>query len=148
MPVRRICRKRVRVFINTLHHQSYTVVNFLQSFTPTLNQAWALLSIAIAFEVAGTTSMKLSHGFTNLTPSILMFAFYAAAFSCNALVVKTLDLSITYAVWSGVGTVATAAIGIFWFREPATALKLVCIGFIVMGVFGLHAASRLQTNNL
>lgn len=124
------------------------MVNFLQSFTPTLNQAWALLSIAIAFEVAGTTSMKLSHGFTNLTPSILMFAFYGAAFSCNALVVKTLDLSITYAVWSGVGTVATAAIGIFWFREPATALKLVCISFIVMGVFGLHAASRLQTNNL
>jgi small multidrug resistance pump len=142
----RIWKQRVRVFINTLHHQSYTVVNFLQSFTPTLNQAWALLSVAIVFEVAGTTSMKLSHGFTHLTPSILMFACYAAAFSCNALVVKTLDLSITYAVWSGVGTVATAAIGIFWFREPATALKLVCISFIVMGVFGLHAASRLQTH--
>ena len=122
------------------------MVSFLQSFTPTLNQAWALLSVAIAFEVAGTTSMKLSHGFTNLAPSILMFACYAAAFSCNALVVKRLDLSITYAVWSGVGTVATAAIGIFYFREPATALKLVCISFIVMGVFGLHAASRMQTN--
>ena len=124
------------------------MVSFLQSYTPSITQAWALLSIAIAFEVAGTTSMKLSHGFTHLAPSILMFAFYAAAFSCNALVVKTLDLSITYAVWSGVGTVATAAIGIIWFREPATALKLVCISFIVMGVFGLHAASRIQTNNL
>ena len=142
----RIQKSCAGVFIIIPHHQSYTVVNFLQSFTPTLNQAWALLSVAIVFEVAGTTSMKLSHGFTHLTPSILMFACYAAAFSCNALVVKTLDLSITYAVWSGVGTVATAAIGIFWFREPATALKLVCISFIVMGVFGLHAASRLQTS--
>lgn len=129
-----------------IQYQSSIVVNFLQSFTPSLSQAWALLSVAIAFEVAGTTSMKLSHGFTHLAPSILMFAFYAAAFSCNALVVKRLDLSITYAVWSGVGTVATAAIGIFYFREPATALKLVCISFIVMGVFGLHAASRMQTN--
>jgi small multidrug resistance pump len=143
---RRIYKKHFSVFIITLHPQSYTVVNFLQSFTPTLTQAWALLSVAIVFEVAGTTSMKLSHGFTHLAPSILMFACYAAAFSCNALVVKTLDLSITYAVWSGVGTVATAAIGIFWFREPATALKLVCISFIVMGVFGLHAASRLQNS--
>ena len=148
LPAWHIGSRHRRVLNNTIHHLSHTVVNFLQSFTPTLNQAWTLLSIAIAFEVAGTTSMKLSHGFTNLTPSILMFAFYAAAFSCNALVVKTLDLSITYAVWSGVGTVVTAAIGIFWFREPATALKMVCISFIVIGVFGLHAASKLQTNAL
>ena len=129
-----------------LFHLSYIVVNFLQSFTPTLNQAWVLIAVAIAFEVAGTTSMKLSHGFTHLAPSILMFSCYAAAFSCNAFAVKTLDLSITYAVWSGVGTVATAAIGILYFREPATALKLVCISFIVMGVLGLHAVSRLQSN--
>ena len=111
-----------------------------------MSQAWGLLCVAIAFEVAGTTSMKLSHGFTHLGPSIMMFACYAAAFSCNAFVTKTLDLSITYAVWSGVGTVATAAIGIFLFREPGTALKLVCISFIVIGVFGLHAVSRLQNN--
>ena len=122
------------------------MVSFLQSYTPSITQAWALLSVAIVFEVAGTTSMKLSHGFTNLGPSIMMFACYAAAFSCNTFVTKTLDLSITYAVWSGVGTVATAAIGLWWFREPATALKLVCIGFIVVGVFGLHAVSRLQTS--
>lgn len=127
--------------------QSLNVVSFLQSFTPSVTQAWVMLSVAIAFEVAGTTSMKLSHGFTNLGPSIMMFACYAAAFSCNTFVTKTLDLSITYAVWSGVGTVATAAIGFLWFREPATALKLVCIGFIVVGVFGLHAVSRLQTSS-
>lgn len=114
----------------------------LQAFTPTLAQAWGLLTVAIALEVLGTTCMKLSQGFTQAAPSALMFACYALAFACNAFVVKTLDLSVTYAVWSGVGTVATALIGFWVFREPATAFKLVCIGLIVIGVLGLHGASR------
>jgi small multidrug resistance pump len=108
--------------------------------------AWGLLSIAIAFEVVGTTCMKLSHGFTNLWPSVTMFACYALAFTCNTFATKTLDLSITYAVWSGVGTVATAFIGMYFFKEPATALKMVCITFIVIGVLGLHSASRMSTS--
>ena len=126
--------------------QSPPVINFLHAFTPTLSQAWGLLSVAIVFEVIGTTCMKLSQGFTQLAPSILMFVCYAFAFTCNTFATKTLDLSITYAVWSGAGTVATAAIGILYFREPATALKLVCITFIVIGVLGLHSVSRLQNN--
>jgi small multidrug resistance pump len=116
----------------------------LLTFTPTLNQAWALLSVAIALEVAGTTCMKLSHGFSNLLPSMMMFLFYGLAFSCNTFATKTLDLSITYAVWSGVGTVATAIIGIYFFKEPGTALKLVSITLILIGVMGLHSASRMQ----
>ncbi len=126
----------------------FAVPNLLQSFTsaftPTLSQAWGLLWIAIALEVMGTTCMKLSHGFTSWLPSVAMFAFYGLAFSCNTFATKTLDLSITYAVWSGVGTVATAAIGMLYFRESATALKLVCISLIVIGVFGLHSVSRMQ----
>jgi small multidrug resistance pump len=122
------------------------LIKTLQTFTPTLAQAWGLLSVAIVLEVIGTTCMKLSNGFANLVPSIVMFACYALAFTCNTFATKTLDLSITYAVWSGVGTVATAAIGMLYFREPATALKLVCISMIVIGVFGLHAVSRLQSN--
>lgn len=118
------------------------MLKVLQAFTPTISQAWMLLSVAIALEVAGTTCMKLSHGFTHLVPSLAMFVFYGMAFACNTFVTKTLDLSITYAVWSGVGTIATACIGIFYFKEAATALKLVSISFIVIGVFGLHAASR------
>jgi small multidrug resistance pump len=123
---------------------SSILINSLLSFTPSLNQAWGLLSVAIAFEVVGTTCMKLSHGFTNLLPSVLMFVFYGLAFSCNTFATKTLDLSITYAVWSGVGTVATAFIGIYFFKEPGTALKLVSITLILIGVMGLHTASRLQ----
>ena len=120
------------------------MIKTLLTFTPTLAQAWALLSVAIAFEVAGTTCMKLSHGFTHLLPSVMMFLFYGLAFSCNTFVTKTLDLSITYAVWSGVGTVATALIGIYFFKEPGTTLKLVSITLILIGVMGLHSASRMQ----
>ena len=119
------------------------MLNLLQSFTPSMSQAWTLLSIAIVFEVVGTTCMKLSQGFTNLLPSVVRFVCYALAFSCNTFATKTLDLSITYAVWSGVGTVATAAIGILYFKEPSTALKLVCISLIVIGVLGLHSIARI-----
>ena len=116
----------------------------IQTFVPTLSQAWALLAVAIALEVMGTTCMKLSHGFTRPVPSVAMFVFFALAFSCNVLAIKTLDISITYAVWSGVGTIATAFIGIYFFKEVATALKLASISLIVVGVFGLHTASRMQ----
>jgi small multidrug resistance pump len=93
-------------------------------------------------EVAGTTSMRLSEGFSRLTPSILIFVFYAASFALNTLVIRVLGLSVVYAVWSGVGTVLTALIGFLYFKEPATTLKMISIGLIVIGVFGLHAASR------
>jgi small multidrug resistance pump len=116
----------------------------LQTFTPTLSEAWTLLAIAIAFEVMGTTCMKLSQGFTRPVPSVAMFVFYAMAFTCNTMAIKTIDLSITYAVWSGVGTIATACIGIYFFKEAATALKMASISLIVAGVFGLHASSRMQ----
>jgi small multidrug resistance pump len=86
-------------------------------------QYWFYLAGAIALEAAGTTSMKLSYGFTKLAPSILIFLFY--------------DVSLAYAIWSGIGTVIIATIGILYFQEPVTALKIVSIGLIVAGVAGL-----------
>jgi len=112
--------------------------------TLTVSQAWAVLSVAILLEVAGTTSMRLSEGFTRLLPSVLIFVFYAASFGLNTLVVRVLGLSVVYGVWSGVGTVLTALIGVYCFKEPATAVKLVSIGLIVLGVMGLHSASRVS----
>jgi small multidrug resistance pump len=111
-----------------------------QSLTPA--QAWMLLSVAILFEVAGTTCMRLSESFTRLTPSVLIFVFYAFSFTLNTIVTRTLGLSVVYAVWAGAGTVLTAAIGFWYFKEPMTALKLSCIGLIVVGVAGLHTATR------
>ncbi len=107
-----------------------------------VSQAWALLGVAIIFEVAGTTCMRLSESFTRLTPSVLIFVFYALSFALNTAIMRTLGLSVVYAVWSGVGTVLTALIGYLYFKEPATALKMVSAGLIVIGVMGLHTASR------
>jgi small multidrug resistance pump len=111
----------------------------------TVSQAWFVLGIAILMEVGGTTSMRLAEGFTRLAPSVMMVVFYALSFTLNTLVIRVLGLSVTYGVWSGVGTVLTAMIGIFYFKEPATAVKMVSIGLIVIGVMGLHSATRVAT---
>ncbi len=100
--------------------------------------SWLLLGIAIALEVAGTTSMKLSDGFTRLTPTVLVFVLYAGAFSLLIVTLKRLELGITYAIWSGVGTAATTVIGILFFAESAQPLKLLFIGIIIFGVVGLY----------
>ena len=115
----------------------------LPLLTPT--QAWCALALAILLEVGGTTCMRLSDGFSRLLPSVLIFVFYAGAFSLNVLVVRVLGLGVTYAVWSGVGTLATALIGTLWFHEPATALKVASTALIVLGVVGMHLASRAST---
>jgi small multidrug resistance pump len=101
-------------------------------------KTWLLLTAAILLEVAGTTSMKISAGFTRLVPSVLIFVFYAASFTVLTLALRKLDISIAYAIWSGLGTVLITMIGIFWFKEPATALKLTCILLIILGVVGLN----------
>ena len=107
-----------------------------------VTHAWMILSIAIVFEVAGTTSMRLSDGFTRLTPSIMIFVFYAVSFTLNTMIIRTLGLSVVYAVWSGVGTVLTSLIGYLYFKEPVSALKIGSTALIVMGVLGLHSATR------
>ena len=104
-------------------------------------QAWLLLLGAIVLEVAGTTSMKLSDGFTKLVPSVFIFVFYAISFILLTLTLKQINVSIAYAVWAGMGTALVAAIGIMYFAEPMTGFKLVCAGLIILGVVGLNLAS-------
>ena len=104
--------------------------------------SWVYLILAISMEVIGTTNMKLSQGFTKTLPSILVFVFYAISFAFITLALKKLDISITYAIWSGVGTALIAAIGIFYFKEPVTAIKIGSIALIVIGVVGLALVER------
>lgn len=99
---------------------------------------WILLLVAIAFEVAGTTSMKLSRGFTRMIPTVFMFLFYGTGITLMNLVIRRMDLSLVYAVWSGLGTAAIALIGMIWFHEPATAIRIVSIILIILGVVGLN----------
>jgi small multidrug resistance pump len=98
------------------------------------------LAAAILLEICGTTSLKLSDGFTRFAPSAAVVLFYAASFVLLGLALRRIELSIAYAVWSGVGTALVAAIGILWFGESAAAAKLLCLGLIILGVAGLHLA--------
>ena len=61
-------------------------------------------------------------------------------FACLAIAMRRIELGTAYAVWSGVGTAVIAAIGIVWFREPASALKLFSLAFVIVGVVGLNLA--------
>lgn len=101
-------------------------------------QHWLFLTLAILLEVAGTISMKFAEGFSKLVPSLLMAAFYLASLAALTLALKKIELGIAYAIWAGVGTALIAGVGILYFKEPATALKLISIALIIMGVVGLN----------
>jgi small multidrug resistance pump len=94
------------------------------------------LATAIVLEICGTTSLKLSDGFTRIGPAGAVVVCYAASFALLSLALRGIDLSVAYAVWSGVGTAIVAAIGILWFGEPAGAWKLLSLALIVLGVAG------------
>ena len=103
--------------------------------------SWAYLFAAILLEVCGTTCMKLSHGFTRFLPSVLLFTFYSLSFAAVNLAIKQIEVSVAYAIWSGLGTALIATIGILWFREAVSALKLASLVLIVIGIVGLHLSS-------
>lgn len=106
--------------------------------------AWIYLIAAIVFEIGGTTALKMSQGFTQVAPSLVIFPAYAISFVFLALAVKVIPISVAYAVWSGVGTALIATIGILWFREPVSAAKLVFLGIIVVGVVGLQLSGNTE----
>ncbi|MFF2526175.1 DMT family transporter [Streptomyces liangshanensis] len=104
---------------------------------------YGLLAGAIAAEVAGTTAMKYSEGFTRLWPSLLTVAGYLIAFSLLAQTLKTLSIGTAYAIWAGTGTAAIAAIGIVFMNESAGPVKiaglvLVIAGVVVLNLGGAH----------
>jgi small multidrug resistance pump len=102
---------------------------------------WTYLAIAILFEVAGTTCMKLSAGFSKPVPSVLMGLFYCACFCFLTLCLKKVDVSVAYAIWSGAGVALIGAIGVVCFREPVTLLKVIGTLAIIGGVVALNVAN-------
>ena len=99
---------------------------------------WLYLTLAILSEVSGTTCMKLSAGFTKAMPSMLMWLFYGVCFYFLTLALKKVDVSVAYAIWSGVGTALIATVGVLYFREPIGILKIVGIIAIIGGVIALN----------
>ncbi|MES1927969.1 cation/cationic drug transporter [Salinisphaera dokdonensis CL-ES53] len=101
-------------------------------------QGWWLLAVAVTLEVAGTTCMKLSDGFTRLWPSLGIVVFYLASFACLTLALKRIDVSIAYAIWAGLGIVLITFIGVSFFDEPMTLWRAGCIALVLIGVIGLN----------
>ena len=99
-----------------------------------------LLSLAIVTEVAATVALRFTDGFTRVVPSTVVVLGYGISFWLLALVLRQLSLGTTYAVWSVAGTALIAAVGVFAFGEPATALKVASLGLIIVGVVGLNMA--------
>ena len=106
--------------------------------------AYLYLLFAILLEVCGTTSMKLSQGFTRLMPSVLIFVFYGLSFTLLTMVLKKIEVSIAYAIWSGVGTAIIATVGILYFKEALTLLKLISLALVIIGVIGLNLGEGVR----
>jgi len=103
--------------------------------------AWAVLFVAGLMEIGWAIGLKYTEGFTRLVPSALTLAFMVASIVLLGLAVKTLPIGTAYAVWTGIGAVGTAILGIILFGDPATALRLACIGLIVAGIVGLKVVT-------
>lgn len=99
--------------------------------------AWIYLLAAGLLEVAWAVGLKYTHGFTRLMPSIFTLVSMAGSVGLLGLALRHLPLGTAYAVWTGIGTVGTALMGMLLLGEPAGALRLLCIALIVAGIFGL-----------
>lgn len=103
--------------------------------------SWFYLILAIILETTGTTSLKLSNGFTILTPAICTVVSYVLCFLFLSYAMKTIDMSVVYAIWGALGILLISVIGIIFLHESISVLKIVSILLIVLGTIGLRLAS-------
>ena len=104
-------------------------------------RSYAYLTVAIVSEVVGTTALKASDGFGRLVPSLITIAAYAVAFYFLSLTLKTVPVGVAYAIWSGVGIVLIALIGLFWFRQSLDVPAVVGLCLIIAGVVVVNGFS-------
>jgi quaternary ammonium compound-resistance protein SugE len=102
---------------------------------------WLYLAIAGLFEVGWAIGLKYTDGFSRLVPSVLTVVSMIISLTLLGLALKTLPVGTAYAIWTGVGAVGTAILGIVLFADPATLPRLLCIGLIVAGIIGLKVVS-------
>lgn len=103
--------------------------------------AWVILVLAGLFEIGWAVGLKYTDGFTRLWPTVGTIASMLVSLGLLGLALKSLPLGTAYAVWTGVGTVGTAILGIVLMGESAAVMRLVCIGLIVAGIVGLKLVS-------
>ena len=103
--------------------------------------AWGILFLAGLLEVGWAVGLKYTEGFTRLWPSVGTAIALVGSMALLGVALRTLPIGTAYAVWTGIGTIGTAILGIVLFDEPATVMRLVCIALIVSGILGLKLAS-------
>ena len=104
---------------------------------------WDLIVLAGLFEVAWAVGLKYTDGLTRLWPTVATGVAVVVSLGLLGLSLRTLPLGTAYAIWTGIGTVGTAILGVVLFKEPATAMRLACVALIVAGIVGLKlTASR------
>lgn len=103
--------------------------------------AWVVLFVAGLLEVGWAVGLKYTEGFTRPGPTAATAVALVLSMGLLGLAVRTLPLGTAYAVWTGIGTIGTVALGIFLFGEAATPARLICIGLIVAGILGLKLTS-------
>lgn len=99
--------------------------------------AWMYLLVASLFEIGWAVGLKYTQGFTRLWPSALTITSMVISMICLAMAVRTIPVGTGYAIWTGIGAVGTAALGMYLFAEPVTPWRVVCLLLIVGGVAGL-----------
>ena len=105
---------------------------------------WLALGMAILFGGIGTVFLKLSDGLQNWRPIVFVIISYTLCFSAMTLALKSIDLSVVYAVWSGLGTLFVAIISVFFFKESFSFRKFVFLSFIIIGVIGIHLSDAFH----
>jgi quaternary ammonium compound-resistance protein SugE len=103
--------------------------------------SWPLLLLASLFEIVWAVGLAYTDGFSKPLPTAVTVVAAVTSMVLLAKAVRTLPIGTAYAVWTGVGAVGTATLGIVLFDEPATAARLGCIAVVVAGIVGLHAVS-------
>lgn len=99
--------------------------------------AWLYLFIAGVLEVVWAVGLKYTEGFTRPLPSLITVVALSASFALLGLALRSLPLGTAYAIWTGIGTIGTVIVGMLVFNDPATPLRLACIGLILSGIIGL-----------
>ncbi|MGW4423314.1 DMT family transporter [Streptosporangium sp. NPDC004631] len=102
--------------------------------------AWMIIVVAGLFEVAMAYSLKMSDGFSVLLPSIGFAVFAVLSFGLLAMGLKSLEVGTAYAVWTGIGAVGTASLGMLVLGDDVSFLKIASIALILVGVVGLNLA--------
>ena len=99
--------------------------------------AWIILVVAGMFEVGWAVGLKYTEGFTRLWPSIATLSAMAVSVALMGVAVRTLPVGTVYAVWTGIGTIGTVIVGIVFFGESASFVRLFCVLMIFSGIIGL-----------